>query len=551
MTRYLPPARTLRALAAAAVCVLIAVAASSAGAVPPEKFDRQPARGIGPPRPCPRPPARFASRGSGTTFVYRIQHPWDVERLARQRAMWPDKLPLAMRDLFLVRARSYGAQRVDRMLDGLRDPAVLSGELFGCNRLIVMTGVHTGSGNPDEWMYSHATDPRVWSVAPDWERNIFHDSWPDTPGPDSKDPEPEWTGNPTTNAVRIRHAAAVIRRRGKPPGVVLTAWRGSWNYADVARRSRTEYQLLQTQSVCRKWGPSHFGRRARDLLRQYHKGGMPTATVALQISFSRHPNATPFLNDTVPGRAAACTTAAYGAGVRSFLLWGSPDDLDEYFAALPDRVRGDGCTISGGPGRNVLHGTRNRDVICGRGGNDRIFGGDGKDVLVGGPGNDRLRGEGGGDRLRGDAGADDLDGGKSYDVCTGGPGRDTLRIGCDRIPPTLESVQAAPPAAGSVRVTALISDDKAGIGPLQPNVALSFCSPSGAQTLDVRLDVANRLSGTATHGRYAGYVSVPVGAESGQWRLCGADIRDQADNRLSLDAAGLTAAGIEAGFAVP
>jgi hypothetical protein len=351
------------------------------------------------------------------------------------------------------------------------------------------------------------------------------------------------------NALRIRRAVAPIRAAGKVPGVVATAWRGSWNYADLARRSRTAYQLLQTQSVCRKY-PSRFGPRAHELVRQFHKAGMSTASMALQVSFSSHPRQTPFKNDTVPRQAARCTAAAYRAGVRSFLLWGPPDSLLPYFRALPNRVRGDGCTISGGPRRNVLRGTTGRDVICGRGGNDKLMGGQGKDVLVGGGGDDLLRGGDGGDRLRGGPGNDILDGGIGPDLCSGGAGRDRMRIGCDRLPPRLTAVGVDGPNGGSITVSARITDDFAGIGSVGRAAIFGFRGPSGT-TVDLSLNPAVLVFGTRTAGWFSANPALPAGLEPGKWQLAWAGVWDQAGNFLALDAAGLAAAGIAASFTVP
>jgi uncharacterized repeat protein (TIGR01451 family) len=106
---------------------------------------------------------------------------------------------------------------------------------------------------------------------------------------------------------------------------------------------------------------------------------------------------------------------------------------------------GQGATIVGTPGDDVLVGSAAGDVILASAGNDRIFsfggsdlvksgagldhvfGAPGADRLFGGAGGDTLRGGRGPDRLRGGLGADLLVGGRGSDRCSGGAGRDTLR----------------------------------------------------------------------------------------------------------------------------
>lgn len=99
------------------------------------------------------------------------------------------------------------------------------------------------------------------------------------------------------------------------------------------------------------------------------------------------------------------------------------------------------CTIAGGPGGNVLHGTPGNDVICGDAGNDNINGHGGNDLIYGGPGNDLINGAGGNDTIlgstgrdhvNGNSGSDDVRGGPSRDAVYGGPGNDVLRGGGSR-----------------------------------------------------------------------------------------------------------------------
>ena len=73
------------------------------------------------------------------------------------------------------------------------------------------------------------------------------------------------------------------------------------------------------------------------------------------------------------------------------------------------------CTITGGPGRDVLHGTAGHDVICARGGADVVYGGGGNDLIYGNRGTDRLYGGPGRDRIFGGTGKDMLRGGHQRD----------------------------------------------------------------------------------------------------------------------------------------
>lgn len=101
---------------------------------------------------------------------------------------------------------------------------------------------------------------------------------------------------------------------------------------------------------------------------------------------------------------------------------------------------GEGCTVSGTSGDDVLVGTSGDDVICGEGGDDtirglggddRLFGGAGNDVLEGGDGDDEVWGEDGDDELIGGAGNDALFGASGRDVVSGSDGIDFLRGGGD------------------------------------------------------------------------------------------------------------------------
>lgn len=87
---------------------------------------------------------------------------------------------------------------------------------------------------------------------------------------------------------------------------------------------------------------------------------------------------------------------------------------------------GDGCTVRGTPGDDVLDGTSGDDVICGFGGDDVIRGRGGDDVIHAGSGNDTVYGGRGDDTTMGGGGDDTIHGGRGADDIHGGAGRDTI-----------------------------------------------------------------------------------------------------------------------------
>jgi hypothetical protein len=102
-----------------------------------------------------------------------------------------------------------------------------------------------------------------------------------------------------------------------------------------------------------------------------------------------------------------------------------------------------GCTITGTPGDDVLHGRRGGDddeasgrggddVICGLGGNDLIVASDGDDTVFGDEGDDVVLAGHGDDTVYGGEGVDSLLGGQGWDVLSGGPGDDHLAGGPGR-----------------------------------------------------------------------------------------------------------------------
>ncbi len=77
--------------------------------------------------------------------------------------------------------------------------------------------------------------------------------------------------------------------------------------------------------------------------------------------------------------------------------------------------------IAGGAGDDTIDGLGGHDIVCGGGGGDTIDGGDGPDLLFGGEEDGDL-----GDTMSGDAGDDFLDGGTAGDLLQGGTGSDVL-----------------------------------------------------------------------------------------------------------------------------
>jgi hypothetical protein len=328
----------------ARVATLIAVAAAAcasigAGFASAAIWNPEPARGIGPVGECPAPSARLAPNRA-FTLIYRLQGTWDVERLGNMRADQPATLPIRDRDVFLVRARAESAGTAGDIVDHLTDPGILSGELFRCHRRVSLTGAHTDPGN-GEYFNRLGGDPRMWGVAPDWERPFFRLAYPDTAGHDVDDPEPEWTHDFGTTVERLGSRAASIHASGRRAGAVITGAhrRNGWDFGLLAKRARFDYQVVQIQPSCVD-AVQDFASRSRELLRMYRANGIPTSRLGVEVSFAQDPAATPWGGDVTAGRAARCTKAAYDVGIRAVLLWAQPEVLDEYFAALPDYIRG-------------------------------------------------------------------------------------------------------------------------------------------------------------------------------------------------------------------
>ncbi len=315
------------------------VTLAAPGAAGAAIWQPQPARGVGPLGSCPAAPPRLAPNRN-FTLIYRVQRSWDVELLANERADQPQSVPIADRDLFMVRARGDSAASGAEMLDHLTDPALLSGELFRCNRIVSLTGARTDPGIANEQFARLADDSRVWGVAPDWERPMFRLAYPDSAGSDSADPEPEWTHDFATNVARLGERSAGIRQAGRRSGAVVTGAhaRNAWDFGRLARGAGLGFETVQIQGDCLS-GAAAFGSRTRHLVHEFRAAGLAASNLAVEVSFSSDPGATAWPADVTPQRAARCTRAAYDAGARAVLLWSQPDLLPSYFATLPDRIR--------------------------------------------------------------------------------------------------------------------------------------------------------------------------------------------------------------------
>lgn len=83
------------------------------------------------------------------------------------------------------------------------------------------------------------------------------------------------------------------------------------------------------------------------------------------------------------------------------------------------------CSVTGGPGDDVITGGNGNDSLIGEAGSDTLTGGLGNDVLNAGDDNDSLNGGLGNDTLTGGNGDDTLTGGDGKDTLTCGAGNDT------------------------------------------------------------------------------------------------------------------------------
>jgi hypothetical protein len=327
------PHPLLGALALLSACVAIALT----GPLPASRghshnWTLEPARGIGPQGPCPAPSGDL-NPGGALTFLYRLQIPFDAERFGMLRANNPGAYPVRSNDVFLVRARTHLYGLAPTIFKGLTDAARLSGEQFRCNRITAWTGSRATRGLAREYAYNSAGDPRVWGVSPDWERPFFRLAYPDG--------SPRWRHHFGTNVRRLRELARGIHRRGRSAGAVVTGAHAGikpWDWGLLAKKARLDWQIVQIQPSCVN-AVRLFKNRARNLVGEYRRAGIPLTRLGVEVSFSENPGATRWKGDVSAGRAASCVRAAYRVGVRGFLLWAQPTSLDEFFVALPDSLR--------------------------------------------------------------------------------------------------------------------------------------------------------------------------------------------------------------------
>jgi uncharacterized delta-60 repeat protein len=113
-------------------------------------------------------------------------------------------------------------------------------------------------------------------------------------------------------------------------------------------------------------------------------------------------------------------------GAMSRASGGPGEDLIDGSRRKRPVANSDGAVYSGGPGRDRLFSGRGTDLLLGGSGPDILRSGAEKDRLFGGRGNDRLYGGASVDQLFGVWGNDRLFGGAASDRLYGGPGRDFL-----------------------------------------------------------------------------------------------------------------------------
>lgn len=283
---------------------------------------------------CDTPGGSALNPGGRFTAIYRVQRPYDVELLGRKAADTPAQFPLKDRDLTMVRARGDQAHWADDMVSRLTDLSLLSGEMFNCNRILSMTGVRPDDAVPQENAYRLAGNSRVWAVVPDWEKLMWDFAYGRS--------APYWSGDYTTNVNRVRHRVSTIDQYGKHSGVVMTGWRhrgpNAWNYGGFHKRTGIDLNIVQLQEEC-QISNSRLLQRISRLKRQYRMAGVPLSRLSVEVSFSNSPRSTPLPHDVVPSRAANCVRVGYAAGIKTWLLWNHPSDLDEFYGALPDYIR--------------------------------------------------------------------------------------------------------------------------------------------------------------------------------------------------------------------
>ncbi len=105
----------------------------------------------------------------------------------------------------------------------------------------------------------------------------------------------------------------------------------------------------------------------------------------------------------------------------------------------------------------------------------------------------------------------------------------------DTTPPNMVAISFAPTidvtsGPKTVMVTATVTDNLAGVS----GVTVVFTSPSGLQSNNQFL---SRISGTSLNGVYQGLVPIPQFSEAGTWTLSAVQLRDSANNSVTITTA--------------
>ena len=103
---------------------------------------------------------------------------------------------------------------------------------------------------------------------------------------------------------------------------------------------------------------------------------------------------------------------------------------------------------------------------------------------------------------------------------------------------------------GQVTITATITDDIVGLAADAGRSSIAFTSTSGNQTLQADIAAIHRISGTAKNGVYEITLTVPQGAEPGDWTLSSLILRDALGNTNSMTITDATNLGVDTSFRV-
>ncbi len=236
------------------------------------------------------PPASSVLSPTGLTFVLHVsKHP---EHAAREvRHLQDLRRYLRARDVFMVeRGSPYVAK--------LR-------ESFPCNRIHFIA-------YPDEMHDALTTGEGIDGIAVDWEGGAV------------------MSHSASWSAGQLHDYTQKIHERHKTAGFV-PAWSGAFDDAAITKASKMDYELPQIQGACVS-GPAHFASAAKRILHGFHARGLSARTVGFEISLDSFSFAA---NHVGAARAADCTRAAYGKGVRAIYIYGNGHDhLPDYFHAL-------------------------------------------------------------------------------------------------------------------------------------------------------------------------------------------------------------------------